>query len=171
VLVVFGGLPATGKSAISRAVAQQAQATYVRVDAIEAALIRTGVANGQADLGPAGYVVAIAVVEAALGAGSSVVVDAVNPVEAARAGWRQLAKRVEVPLLFVEVTCSDPALHERRAMARTSDFRELSAPTWAQINSREYERWLDPTLVIDNVGPLPTLARHVKRVLNAMAAD
>jgi predicted kinase len=171
VLVVFGGLPATGKTAIARAVAQASQAAYVRVDAIEAALLRAGLASSQTGLGPAGYVVAVAVAETALGAGSTVVVDGVNPVEPARAGWRSLAERAAVELLFVEVTCSNPDLHRQRALARSSDFAELAPPTWAQITDRQYEAWTDPTLVIDNVGSLPTLARHVKRVLNAMPAQ
>jgi predicted kinase len=167
VLVVFGGLPATGKTSLSRAVAESTGASYVRIDAVEAALIRVGLVPDQAALGPAGYVVAGAVVDSGLSAGCTVVVDAVNPVEAARAAWRQLAERHGVPLLFVEVTCSDEDLHRQRAQARTSDLAEITSPTWEQISVREYEPWTEPHLVIDNIGPL---LRHTKRVVNAMQA-
>lgn len=166
-LVVFGGLPATGKTSIARAVCLAAEASYIRVDAIEAALVRAGLALDHASLGPAGYVVAEAVADAALSIGGVVVVDAVNPVEVARAIWRGLADRHSVPLLFVEVTCSDPELHRQRAESRTSDLVGITTPTWDQIVHRTYEPWPETHLVIDNIGPLP---RHVKRVVNAMHA-
>ncbi|MDB5403837.1 MAG: hypothetical protein JWQ55_5855, partial [Rhodopila sp.] len=41
-LIVFGGLPGTGKSTISRLLAQRLKATYVRIDTIEQALRECG---------------------------------------------------------------------------------------------------------------------------------
>jgi predicted kinase len=41
-LIVFGGLPGVGKTALARAVAQELAAAYLRVDAIEAAMRRAG---------------------------------------------------------------------------------------------------------------------------------
>jgi adenylate kinase family enzyme len=40
VLVVFGGLPGTGKTTLSRAVAEALGAVWLRIDAIEAAILR-----------------------------------------------------------------------------------------------------------------------------------
>lgn len=37
-LIVFGGLPGTGKSTIARALARALRATYLRVDVIEQAI-------------------------------------------------------------------------------------------------------------------------------------
>ena len=37
-LLIFGGLPASGKSTISQCIAREFQAVYVRVDSIEQAL-------------------------------------------------------------------------------------------------------------------------------------
>jgi predicted kinase len=39
VLVVVGGLPATGKSTIARILAEQSKAPYLRVDRIEHAIV------------------------------------------------------------------------------------------------------------------------------------
>jgi predicted kinase len=37
-LIVFGGLPGTGKTTLARAFAQRRRATYLRIDTIEQAL-------------------------------------------------------------------------------------------------------------------------------------
>jgi len=60
-LIVFGGLPGTGKSTLARALARERHATYLRVDTIEQALRSSGTLTG--DLGPAGYMSAYALAE------------------------------------------------------------------------------------------------------------
>jgi predicted kinase len=147
-LVVFGGLPGTGKTTVAQLVAEKLSAAYIRVDAIEAALWRAGVSHDE-PLGLAAYVVAHAVAEGSLIAGANVVVDAVNPVEDARQGWRELAERSQKRLRVVEVVCSDVVEHRRRAEARESDLEGHAVPTWADVEAREYEPWHEPRLVID----------------------
>ena len=56
VLVVVGGLPATGKSTVASALARQAGFIFVRVDRIEQAIIDS--AGLRQPLGPVGYTVA-----------------------------------------------------------------------------------------------------------------
>lgn len=55
-LIVFGGLPGTGKTTISRAVARALAATHLRVDVIEQAIRDSGVLAGP--VGASGYAVA-----------------------------------------------------------------------------------------------------------------
>src|SRR5262249_12106203 len=88
-LIVFGGLPATGKSTLARALAQERQAVYLRIDTIEQAL-RSAELMGE-DVGPAGYVIACALAEANLRLGLTVVADAVNPLALTRNAWRRVA--------------------------------------------------------------------------------
>ncbi len=57
-LVVFAGLPGTGKTAVARAVAARRRAVYIRVDAIEQAMRSAGVLAAAGDVGPAGYMAA-----------------------------------------------------------------------------------------------------------------
>jgi predicted kinase len=100
-----------------------------------------------------------------LRAGSSVVVDAVNAVEAARQTWRELAARTHKPLRIIEVICSDQAEHRRRVEARTVDLEGHYVPTWADVVGREYEPWHDQRLVVDTSQPLAECHLQVEEYL------
>lgn len=165
-LVVFGGLPGVGKSTLCRDVARRLPATWVRVDALETAMWHGGIDRAQ-PTGLAAYAVAHAVAEAQLVLGQNVLIDAVNPVEAARAGWRDLADRLGVPLRFVEVVCSDPAEHRRRIEERLPEFGPGLHPSWQQVRDREYEPWTGPRLTIDTVQDVASNLRRILRDLDA----
>lgn len=139
VLVVFAGLPGSGKTTLARRTAAELRAAHLRIDAIETAVVRSGLA--EPPLGPVGYVIAHEVAASCLLVGTSVVVDAVSPVPAARAGWTTLAMTAGAPLRVVEVAVSDPVEHRRRVEARRSDVDGLVVPTWAQVSSVAYEPW------------------------------
>lgn len=165
-LIVFGGLPGTGKTTLARLVAIERRAALLRVDAVEAAIVRCGV--GAHPLGPVGYVVAHEVAASCLTVGLDVVVDAVNPVAVARRGWQDLAARAGTPLRFVEVVVGDPAVHRRRVEGRTSDLDGLVVPTWAQVLDRDDEPWEEPRLVVDNSGAVDD---QLETVLAYLADD
>lgn len=130
-LIVFAGLPGTGKTTISRAVAKALTATHLRVDIIEQAIRDAGVLAGT--IGASGYAVALALAGANLGDERVVVADCVNPVAASREGWRAVAARAGVRLIEVEVVCSDPQEHRRRVEGRISDIPGLVPPSWEAI--------------------------------------
>ena len=163
-LVVLGGLPGSGKTTIARSVAETLTAVYVRVDAIEAAMWRAGIAREQ-PTGLAAYVVGEAVAEGCLHAGSSVVVDAVNAVEAARQTWRDLAARTHKPLRVIEVICSDTAEHRRRVETRSVDLEGHYVPAWADVVERAYEPWQDPRLIVDTSRPVTECLAQIAEYL------
>src|SRR6185503_10140888 len=107
-LVIFGGLPATGKTTISRELTMRLGATYIRIDAIEQNLRRAGLAVGQIS-----YAIANALAAENLKLGNVVIVDCVNPVLASRAGWRETASRCSARIAEIELVCSDLVLHRQ----------------------------------------------------------
>jgi len=159
-LIVFGGLPGSGKTTLSAAVARRLGAVYLRVDAVESAMWDCGIDRDQ-PTGLAAYGVAQAIAGANLHLGTTVVADAVNAVEAARAGWRGVASVGGVPLRMVEVVCSDPAEHRRRVEARRPGPDQRFVPTWAQVQAREWEPWTEPHLTVDTVTSSDELVEQI----------
>jgi predicted kinase len=159
-LIVFGGLPGVGKTTLGATVARRLGAAYLRVDAVESAMWDCGIGRDQ-PTGFASYGVVEAVAAANLHLGATVLADAVNPVEAARSAWRELAETQDVPLKVVEVVCSDPAEHRRRVEARLPGPGQRHVPTWAQVTAREYQPWTEPRLTVDTVRAPETLVEEI----------
>ena len=76
-LLILGGLPAVGKTAIASRLARGMRAVHLRIDSIEQALRNSNVTIA----GPEGYMVAYVVAEDNLRLGHTVIADSVNPVE------------------------------------------------------------------------------------------
>ena len=93
-----------------------------------------------------------AIAEVQLGIGHHVIIDAVNPVKAARQLWVDLADRLAVPLRVVEVVCGDDTEHRRRVEARFAARDHDGIPDWVRVLERqaEYEPYLGPRLVVDS---------------------
>jgi len=147
ILIVFGGLPATGKSTLAQAVAQERQATYLRIDTIEQAL--KGPEGVAGEIGPAGYLVAYALAESNLRIGHAVVADSVNPLAVTREAWWRTAAPTAARVVEIEVTCSDRSEHRRRVETRRVDIAGLVLPSWQQVIEHAYEQWDSYRIVVD----------------------
>lgn len=165
-LITFAGLPGSGKTTVSRLVADHLGATYLRVDGIESAI---GAHLGPLRDSPVGYVVAERIAADQLRAGRTVVVDAVNAVEPARDGWRRLASDLNVPVRFVEVVCTDRGLHQQRVEARTSDLPGLVVPTWGDVTDLRWEPFAEPRVLVDNTGAAEDAVERVLRQIRTQA--
>lgn len=140
-LIVFGGLPGVGKSAVAAEVARRLGAAYLRIDVIEVAMTRGLGLPKEDDIGPAGYVVANDLAGSNLALGVPVVADSVNPLPETRAAWRAVAAGAGARCLEVEVFCSDRTEHRRRVEGRLDDPAALQPPTWAEVEARAWEPW------------------------------
>jgi predicted kinase len=145
-LIVFGGLPGTGKTTISRELAKRISATWLRIDVIEHAIRAF---QSTEDVGAIGYDIANVLAEANLLNGQKVVADCVNPIEVCRESWKSVAARAQSGLVQIEVVCTDQAEHRRRVETRQSDIRGLVLPKWQAVLDRNYEKW-NADLVLDS---------------------
>ncbi|WP_082648081.1 AAA family ATPase [Lysobacter antibioticus] len=147
-LIVFSGLPGTGKTAIARDFSARTSAVYLRVDTIEQA-IRSSGALAQGGVGRSGYFVANELALSNLRFGSTVIVDCVNPVHESRKAWSEIANCSGVGLVNIEVICSDKKEHQRRVENRQVDIAGLTPPTWKSVLGHEYEAWIEAPFCID----------------------
>ena len=169
ILIEFGGLPGTGKSTLAQYLALRTKAVLLRVDEIEAAMRRNDLPPERT--GIAAYSVAHDVAAGHLRRGLTVIADAVNPVEEARAGWRDLARDCAARHEIVETQCPDQVEHrrrvEQRAAAHPTDLPDWVYPTWPEVQRRaeEYQPRTEDRLVVDTTGPVDAGHRAVARYL------
>lgn len=164
-LYIFSGLPGTGKSTLSAALARELRATYLRVDVVEQAM---RVAGAWVD-GPAGYIVCYEIASQNLRLGLDVIADTVNPIHETRQAWRDVAESLEIPFMEIEVVCSDEHEHRYRIVTRVADIPGFALPTWEEVKTRQYDVWDRDHIVIDTAHQtvaqsLMTLLERLDRV-------
>ena len=146
-LIAFGGLPGTGKTTIAQALARKLAAVYLRIDTLEQAFIASG--RDQADIGPAGYLVGYAVAGDNLRLGLTVVADSVNSLHVTRSAWRNVALEAGVPIVEIELICSDTTTHRQRVEGRRADIPGHKLPTWKSVLERQYDQWDSEHQIVD----------------------
>src|SRR3954470_242192 len=163
-LAVFAGLPGVGKSTLAARVATELPATGLAVDTVDLTLQRYEVTEPRP--GYAAYGVVAALAEVQLEIGHHVIIDAVNPVKAARQLWVDLADRLDVPLRVVEVVCGDDAEHRRRVEARYAARDHDGIPDWVRVLERQGggQAQRGPRLVVDTYlakDPVPPVVAYL----------
>ena len=157
-LIVFSGLPGTGKSSIAEAVARELGIPVFAKDWLEATLVRSRLkpAENGLPLGSAGYQLLTTLAERQLQLGQSVILDSVASTPSIRAAWRALAQAYQAEWRVIECICSDEAAHRERL-----GVRERGIPGWHELDWSEVERvkayyapWDEPRLILDAVSPL-----------------
>ena len=128
-LIIFGGLPGTGKTTVAKQLSETLKAVYLRIDSIE---------QGIRDALPYNP-----------GGNQQVIADSVNPIEITRSAWRTVATTIGKPFIEVELICSDKNIHQSRVENRQSDIKGLTPPTWQEVIERDYQPWQSPAIKLD----------------------
>ncbi len=150
-LVVFSGLPGTGKTTLSTALARRLGALHLRIDVIVQAMQAAGIS----EVGAAGYAVANAIAETNLRLGRTVIADCVNPVRESREEWSLVAARSSVRIADIQLICSGIAEHRRRVEERTADIAGHVLPNWDAVMRHEFEQRTDNHLALDTAAVSP----------------
>ena len=163
-LIVFAGLPGSGKSSVARELAKEIGAVWLRIDSIEQAIKESGVVPGAID--DAGYRAAYAVARDNLRLGRDVIGDSVNPWMLTRNAWREAGLQAGARVVEVETVCTDAKEHRRRVETRVSRVPGLTLPDWQAVIERDYHPWDRDHLTIDTAGR--SIDACVKLVLAAL---
>jgi len=156
-LIIFSGLPGTGKSTMAEMIGKDLAIPVFAKDWLEATLVRSGLKSVTEDksLGSAGYELLTTLAERQLMLGQSVILDSVAGSQTIRGTWRQLSEQYEADWRVVECICSDETLQR----ARLKD-RKRHIPGWHELEWSEVERvkqyyfpWEGEHLVLDMVQP------------------
>lgn len=146
-IIIFGGLPGSGKTIIAKLLAEKLKGVYIRIDTIEQALIRDGMA--EKDMKARGCEVGYALAAENLQLNLTVVADSVNPLSTTREAWRSIGLKSMTQVLEVEIVCSNQDEHRNRIKSRIPDISNHKLPSWDDVLRREYEPWSEAHLIID----------------------
>ncbi len=145
ILFILSGLPASGKSTLSKFIAKEYKAIYLRIDTIEQGL--KDLCN--IDVEGEGYRLAYKIAMDNLKLNLNVVADSCNPINLTRKEWEQVATSNNSFYINIEIICSNQIEHKKRAESRSSEIQNLKLPKWNEIESREYHNWERERIIID----------------------
>ncbi|HAS45487.1 MAG TPA: kinase [Microscillaceae bacterium] len=145
ILFIMSGLPASGKSTLSKLIAQRFQAVYLRIDTVEQGL--RDLCNLKVE--GEGYRLSYRIAQDNLQLGLNVVADSCNSIALTRNEWEAVAKVNDSFFINIEVICSSKNEHKTRAETRKSEITHLKLPTWNDIEKREYHPWDRERIIVD----------------------
>lgn len=145
ILFILSGLPASGKSALSKLIVKEYNAAYLRIDTVEQGLRDLCNFEIQGE----GYRLSYRIASDNLKLGRNVVSDSCNPIKITRKEWENVAKNNDCVFINIEVVCSDKEEHKERIETRESEIEGLKLPVWEEVETREYHSWESERIIID----------------------
>lgn len=161
-LVVFSGLPGTGKSSLAERLGRREGWPVFSVAWVIGALDENRLAR--ADLrGDVAYDLLTMLARRQLILGQSAILDGMVGARAVRDRWAQLADEFLATFMVIETVCSDSDRHRARVESRDEQVPGWPDPDWSHVLAmrQRYEPWHCDRLVVDAVEPIETNFSHV----------
>ncbi len=157
-LIVFSGLPGTGKSALAEEIARRFGIPVFAKDWLEATLLRSELTptDPAKPLGSAGYQLLTVLAERQLMLGQSVILDSVAGTKTIRSAWRELAEKYNAEWMVIECICSDESLQRARLNQRQRGIPGWHELTWSEVERVKdyYLSWEEDRVIVDAVHSL-----------------
>ena len=152
-MIIFSGLPGTGKSTLAESVGKALGIPVFARDWLEATLLRCELkpATEEKSLGWTGYELMTVLAERQLMLGQSVILDSVAATETIRNTWHQLAEQYNATWRVIECICSDESLHRSRLKERKRNIPGWHELEWSEVEKVKgyYSPWEGERLVLD----------------------
>jgi predicted kinase len=152
-LIIFSGLPGTGKSTLAEAIGRDLGIPVFAKDWLEATLLRSELkpTKEEKSLGFAGYELLTTLAERQLMLDQSVILDSVAASQAIRRTWRELSEKYGADCRVIECICSDESLHRSRLNSRTRNIPGWHELEWSEIErvKQYYFPWEEERLILD----------------------
>lgn len=156
-LIVFSGLPGTGKSTLAEAIGRQLGIPVFAKDWLEATLLRSELkpTNEEKSLGYAGYELLTILATRQMILGQSVILDSVAASKTIRTTWRQLSDQYNADWRVIECVCLDESLHRSRLKDRKRHIPGWHELEWSEVErvKQYYVPWEGERLVLDMTRP------------------
>jgi predicted kinase len=157
-LIVFSGLPGTGKSTLAEAVGRRLSIPVFARDWLEATLRRNEltILDQNKSLGYAAYDLMTTLAERQLMLDQSAILDSVAATRSIRDAWKELSVRYQAKWQVIECVSSEEALHRSRLAKRERKIPGWYELEWSDIQKVQayYLPWDEGRLVLDMVNPL-----------------
>ena len=166
-LIIFSGLPGTGKSTLAETVGRQLGIPVLAKDWLEAVLLRNALQpapNGKS-LGYVGYELLTVLAERQLMLGQSVILDSVASIQTIRCAWKELAVKYKADWCIIECICSDESLHRERLGTRKRNIPGWHELEWTEVERVKgyYQPWNEERLILDMMDEID---KNISRVMS-----